>query len=545
MKFFISILGIIALICCPLHSDAKKTDKKTVVPQMLNYPSASIGEYRMHGGDVLMRVNVSFPEALDSVPQDVRKPLLKRFSEKLNTNPPTAFLRNYLLNRETVHSLIFNDDCTIEKNFDIPYPMFVFVRPLGLIYMSPGDTVDISINVKVKTKSRDEAFVVDGTGLSGEVNRLMKEIDRKYLNQENYASCLIDRADQIDSLLIWKNRQVARLDSIVMKMNDGLPEIANCSPLASDIVRTRILTWYAMILFDSFNDHLREDYDRDAHWRKYYDFIAPREKYLLDNPLLLISVDDSYFNRIEFGLLSPLQPRVLQSYPNRYDKEKDILYGDSLYTMRRSLPDGMKKIHDSLHINPSNITSQVCLMRNVFYIMEKGFFDDDFESYADRLADIMPYIKNPDLARLSTFAYRDFVKKHETLAPEVVPTSKADSVFQRIIEPYKGNLLVVDFWSMSCGPCRAGMIQDRDKVQAMKDKPVKFLYITYDSPENCKTWLDENNIKGEHIFITNAEWSMMQEKFNFSGIPFHVIVDKSGKLLPNANNYENLLKSLE
>lgn len=98
---------------------------------------------------------------------------------------------------------------------------------------------------------------------------------------------------------------------------------------------------------------------------------------------------------------------------------------------------------------------------------------------------------------------------------------------------------------MSCGPCRAGMIQDREKVQAMKDKPVKFLYITYDSPENCKTWLGENNIKGEHIFITNTEWSMMQEKFNFSGIPFHVIFDKSGKLLHNANNYEDLLKSLE
>ena len=50
----------------------------------------------------------------------------------------------------------------------------------------------------------------------------MKDINSKYLTRENYASYSINKADQIDSLMMWKNTQVERLDSMVMKMNAGL-----------------------------------------------------------------------------------------------------------------------------------------------------------------------------------------------------------------------------------------------------------------------------------------------------------------------------------
>ena len=85
------------------------------------------------------------------------------------------------------------------------------------------------------------------------------------------------------------------------------------------------------------------------------------------------------------------------------------------------------------------------------------------------------------------------------------------------------------------------MLDDRETVEALKDKPVKFLYVTSDGPEACNPWLEENNIKGEHIFITGSEWSQMQEKLNFSGIPFHVLVDKSGKVRTDGKNYMDLL----
>lgn len=539
MKIIITILSIIAMLCCPLHSDAKKKEKKAVVPQMQNYPSAKIGEYRMHGGDVVMRVKVLMPEELENASDEERKEAVKQLAQMLNSRAITAYLRNYLVNRETVYALTFNDDCSVDRKLDVPYPMFVYVKPFGDIYMCPGDTVDITVNFRAK--SREDAFVFDGTGLSGEVNRTMRDIDRKYLNQENYASFRIDNASRIDSLLIWKNNQVARLDSMVVKMNEGLPELAGCSPLASDIIRTRILVWYAQMLFDPY-DCLQGDFDRDEYCRNYFDFLAPREKYLLDNPLLMISADHFYFNRIEFGPLRPLLPKVVCLYPSRYERENDVFYGDSLYTIRRAFADGMKKIGDNIHVGPDNLTSQICMMRQILSLLDGGIYNDDYyEMVAGHLAEVLPYITNPDLARLTTLAYRDFVKTHESPVEENGLSTRADSIFRRIIQPYEGNVVVVDFWSMSCGPCRRGMLDDRETVEALKDKPVKFLYVTSDGPEACNPWLDENNIKGEHIFITGSEWSQMQEKFNFSGIPFHVLVDKSGKVRTDGKNYMDLL----
>ena len=157
------------------------------------------------------------------------------------------------------------------------------------------------------------------------------------------------------------------------------------------------------------------------------------------------------------------------------------------------------------------------------------------------VAAIIPYITDPDLARFTTIAYRERVKKGEASVAEDKLLTKGDSIFHRIISPYKGNVLSIDFWAMSCGPCRAGMLQDREMVERLKNQPIKFIYLTNDDPEECNKWMEENNIKGEHVFISRKEWSHLQEKFSFNGIPFHVYVDKQGKIRDIKQSVEELL----
>ena len=157
------------------------------------------------------------------------------------------------------------------------------------------------------------------------------------------------------------------------------------------------------------------------------------------------------------------------------------------------------------------------------------------------MAAAMTVISHPELIRQGILTFRNYVKENEIKVTEDKTLTKGDSIFQRIIEPYKGNVLYVDFWEMSCGPCRAGMLHMRDEVEANKDKPVKYLYITDDTPEHCKSFLEPNNIKGEHIHITRSEWGYLQEKFQFTGIPFVVLFDKKGKQREDAT-VEQLLE---
>ena len=86
------------------------------------------------------------------------------------------------------------------------------------------------------------------------------------------------------------------------------------------------------------------------------------------------------------------------------------------------------------------------------------------------------------------------------------------------------------------------MKEERETVERLKDKPVRFLYICdeKDSPrEHTEAWLTKNNIKGEHIYVTHNEWNLLAAKFNIYAIPFKIGVDMNGNVVAfkEINNY--------
>ena len=153
---------------------------------------------------------------------------------------------------------------------------------------------------------------------------------------------------------------------------------------------------------------------------------------------------------------------------------------------------------------------------------------------AARFAAVVPYMKHPATAMQVVELYRNYVKENEGGVDRNVSTSpEGDAIFERIIAPYKGNDLYVDFWNWGCGPCRKKMMDEREKVEMLKDEPVRFLYIADEKDskrEQCEQWMKENNIKGEHIFVTHDEWKFLSAKFQFAATPFGTAVDKKGKL---------------
>ncbi len=522
-----TILTILfAMLLAPAIMEAKKKVKVPEVPQLRNFPSAEISEYRLHGGNVVIQGHLVVPEEAkgEKIPQEVL--------DKLNGSF-TVIMRNYIVHKEKTSVIEFKNDGTFSLNVYVPYPMQVLVYPLGMAYACPGDTINVTIDITKRTK--EEGVKFDGTGLGGEVTRLLLLINEKYCRPDLY-----EEAEEkgLDSLMIWKDQQVEKMDELVRKMNDGLPELAGCSPLASDILRTYILSERLKLICDKYisaEDKLREDstIDGKAYWQQYFSFVAPRAKYLTDNPLLMISTDDFFFNRLEYQLFRPMHaPRVLYYLPFDYDPKaaEDMAQHKRVFS-REFRMNTMNELQEKLHLSPSDFSAQVCQLRDLFTISE--WHKDQHDVIADDFAATMTVVSHPELIRQGILAYREYIKEHEIKVVEDKPLTKGDSIFQRIIEPYKGNVLYVDFWEMSCGPCRAAMLHMRDEVEANKDKPVKYLYITDDTPEHCKSFLEPNNIKGEHIHITRSEWGYLQEKFQFSGIPFVVLFDKQGRLREN------------
>lgn len=171
-----------------------------------------------------------------------------------------------------------------------------------------------------------------------------------------------------------------------------------------------------------------------------------------------------------------------------------------------------------------------------------GPADDLLEFYSRML----PYIiKNNSSEKMNSILmkeYNDYIKNAVISANllntednhvRIIEGYDAENILSKIISPYKGNVLYLDFWGMSCAPCRAGMIQQKPLIESLTDKPFRVLYIanTEDGIESCKTWLRSEGIQGEHIFVSDEAWKRLSQLFNFNQIPFGILIGKDSNVI--------------
>lgn len=108
------------------------------------------------------------------------------------------------------------------------------------------------------------------------------------------------------------------------------------------------------------------------------------------------------------------------------------------------------------------------------------------------------------------------------------PKTAADSVFEAIIKKYKGKAIYVDFWATWCGPCLEAIQKIAPLKEDLKNENIAFVYIT--NPTSPIGLYNNKipGIKGEHFRVTQDEWNVLSAKFNISGIPHYVLVNKQG-----------------
>ena len=184
------IYFLLAMLLAPLSMEAKKKEK---VPQLLNYPSADWGEYRMHGGDVVIKGQV--------IADDPAK------IKQLN-NSVEVIMRDYIVRKEQTIPIKFEDDGIFSLNLRVPYPMFVLVYPLAQVYACPGDTVKLTYDATKPMQKPGDNVTLSGSGVSTEVNKLLIPIMYKYLMPLQIET----HVAHPDSLLKWRDGMVDKLD---------------------------------------------------------------------------------------------------------------------------------------------------------------------------------------------------------------------------------------------------------------------------------------------------------------------------------------------
>ncbi|MFV0417566.1 MAG: TlpA family protein disulfide reductase [Dysgonomonas sp.] len=176
-------------------------------------------------------------------------------------------------------------------------------------------------------------------------------------------------------------------------------------------------------------------------------------------------------------------------------------------------------------------------------------------------------LKNKDDARIFLTAFekdishpflkqeseRLFLKNYPDQVTAGYPLPKGDKgaeIMRKIIDPFNGKMLFVDFWGIFCGPCISGIKDKKETRAKYKDNPdFEFIFITSEgeSPlDRYNIFVKEQELQNTYR-LTEDEYLYLRQLFKFNGIPRYIVIDKDGLVLNDnfsMHNFEYELPKL-
>jgi len=548
-----------ALLVVLTHASCIAQDGPVPNSVLRGYPSGTIDEYHFHAGTAV-----------------VQGRFVNRTERDISTFNVTG--TDQYSNQDFVRTINIDPDGSFLEQIRLPHSGWVCFEGVDIqsAFIAVGDTLEIQID------GLKEEATISGSGATGEVNNIWPRLEVQFASKETRTPWEgLDRKFMLE----WKSRKVKELDQIACAVDaDTIALLNSCSNYAKDVLKTcllamplgHILVASAQWKWRTRSEDGKANPDLMIPADSFFDFLSARQSYLMDNPLMVFAADGGgVINNMEFYVLNAYL--FLANGMERWSKSTDsdelgnykenfILphdYDPALHCEMLefdkghlvSVADYYAMCSDSLRsrfgLEHTGFMMQLCLLHRVLDFDYEDSPDWFLTRKAEELAGAIPQFTDPSICHHAVDAYRRFVIEREGNARvDTSNSTPGDSLFQSLKEKYAGNIIYMDFWGIGCGPCRSGMLEQRTLVEKYKDAPVRFLYICNekDSPrEPSEKFLSDNQIRGEHIFLSSDEWNLLTNKFQFRAIPFTLLIDRNGNIVeknvpPTSVKIDELLK---
>ena len=137
-------------------------------------------------------------------------------------------------------------------------------------------------------------------------------------------------------------------------------------------------------------------------------------------------------------------------------------------------------------------------------------------------------------------------------ADELANMSDGEKILRKIIEPYKGKIILVDIWGTWCGPCKEALSHSKEEYERLKDYDLVYLYLcNRSSDESWKNTIKEYDVLGDNVVHYNLpadQQSAIEHFLSVNAFPTYKLIDRDGTILEvnaDPHNLERLAGLLE
>lgn len=204
------------------------------------------------------------------------------------------------------------------------------------------------------------------------------------------------------------------------------------------------------------------------------------------------------------------------------------------------------------------------LIKDVF-VAEKFFnqIDYDRKSISQAKIDKMKSIvKNPDVIERVVKTNDTYLAlENQELDKSVLKSndefkgiSEGQALLEKIIEPYKGKVILMDIWGTWCGPCKEALSHSQEEYERLKPYDLVYIYLANRSPQDSwENIIKQYNVTGEnvvHFNLPQEQQTAIENYLQVSAFPTYVLFNKYGNQLEvnadprDLNALEGLLKKL-
>ena len=433
-----------------------------------------------------------------------------------------------------------NDDGTFERKFKVEHPLVndISFRNASVPFIvAPGHTVDITIRKNGSMEYTDE---------NGNPSPFSRLLQSRALSHDTYGydSSVAD----IKSMnFIDYGRKMERVADDAVRFTDYFAQRYSFSQLEYAVAKTAALltsaVWFMKYDLEKQVWFSQTDSITKAHIKTPENYRVLRNKIFDERIALMHDSYNTLQNRYSF--MSPILHILYQIREDGTYMEGDHATKDSLaLALDRRIfgkdePSLLMKVHLLNKLQQRIETGQNFSLSSE--ITEKEKADNEKDVYSDylltksELTDSFFLVK-ADRMYQHYLDTRDFTYK--------LPQTKATQILQKITNQFKGRYVFLDFWSTSCGPCRANIeATEAIREELRKNPELAFIFITSDeeSPEMVYNKYVEKHLKNDYTCrLPKDEYVLLRELFQFNGIPHYEILDKQGDVIRTDGHWDDM-----